>query len=750
MDLNLRETIQQHGLLPLVPLTGYSKKPFCQWSKEENWIKDISGCDIKKFSWINKDGEQKQGQVTGFSLLLGKKSNITVIDLDIGHSDNINGIESFKELIKDLPSEDIEIIKSTFTTQTPRGGYHLYFKYVEGIKGIADYFKDINKPGIDVRTEGNLVPITGTRIQLNGQGKALTYSINNNADIQLMPQSLIDLFKKHQNKPVKINNASSKNTIRSKYYKVVSEGEGRDNTLISWLGSIVKNNPNMRKRDILLQYATMYNQCYLKPSLEHDIVMQKVDSVLKYADPIYIDEKGKIIHYELAKFISNKYIIISDSLNSYIYKDNYYKEVENDFYFEIDNLIFNKRLIKMNMVNEVSEQIKKQNNIPVIENSREYINFKNGLFDIKNRKLISHNEDIITLGQINGEYNNKIADITGTNFERFLKTSLTNDLILVVQEMLGVCLYPLTDKVAYFYFLTGEGRNGKGILLDIILNIIPENFRSGISVKDYDTRFSNANIKGKSVNICTDDPTTRLEGVGSLKAVTAGEGIFVEKKGKDGLMIKAILTHISAINDLPSMQEKTNALFDRMIVIPFNKTFGTKEEVNRGEKDMLRDPLLKEKIINNELDIIISWAMEGLFRVIDNNYEFTIPKTLKDKKEEYREEVDSVRKWANIFYEPITPLYNDDYIKGSVLFNIYKAWCLNEGAKEVGRNSFYKSMNRLFKYQLKEINRQPCYSIAAIKNIASNPFVKIEPKETQQEILSKEPVKTGTWADIYK
>ncbi|WP_061309234.1 bifunctional DNA primase/polymerase [Clostridium botulinum] len=202
MDLNLRETIQQHGLLPLVPLTGYSKKPFCQWSKEENWIKDISGCDIKKFSWINKDGEQKQGQVTGFSLLLGKKSNITVIDLDIGHSDNINGIESFKELIKDLPSEDIEIIKSTFTTQTPRGGYHLYFKYVEGIKGIADYFKDINKPGIDVRTEGNLVPIPGTRIQLNGQGKALTYSINNNADIQLMPQSLIDLFKKHQNKPV--------------------------------------------------------------------------------------------------------------------------------------------------------------------------------------------------------------------------------------------------------------------------------------------------------------------------------------------------------------------------------------------------------------------------------------------------------------------------------------------------------------------------------------------------------------------
>ena len=62
--------------------------------------------------------------------------------------------------------------------------------------------------------------------------------------------------------------------------------------------------------------------------------------------------------------------------------------------------------------------------------------------------------------------------------------------------MLGVCLYPLTDKVAYFYFLTGEGRNGKGVLLDIILNIIPNEFRSGISIKDYDTQLANAELKG--------------------------------------------------------------------------------------------------------------------------------------------------------------------------------------------------------------------------------------------------------------
>ncbi|OOM16752.1 phage/plasmid primase, P4 family [Clostridium saccharobutylicum] len=749
MDLNIREIISTHGLLPVVPLTGYSKKPFCQWSKKETWIKNIDECNIKKFSWINKENQQKQGSVTGFSLLLGKKSNITVIDLDIGHSDDVNGINSFKEIIKVLPKEDIEIIKSTFTTQTPRGGYHLYFKYVEGIKGIADYFKDIGKPGIDVRAEGNLVPIPGTKIQLNGQGKAITYSIKNNSEIKPMPQSLIDLFKQHQNKPVnKINN--TKNFTKSKYYKVINEGEGRDNTLFSWLGSITKFNPNLRSRNELIPLAEMYNLRYLYPPLDSKTIIEKVDSILKYADPIYINEKGKVIPYELAKFISTKNIVISDSLNSYIYHDNYYKEVENDFYSEIDKLVDNKELIKMNMVNEVAEQIKKQNNMSVIENARGYINFKNGILDLKNKKLVPHTQEIVTLGQINGNYIQKKSDITGTRFEKFLNTSLTSDLIPVVQEMLGVCLYPLTDKVSYFYFLTGEGRNGKGILLDIILNIIPSNFRSGISIKDYDTRFSNSSIKGKSINICTDDPTTRLEGVGNLKAVTAGEGIFVEKKGKDGIMIKAILTHISAINDLPSMQEKTNALFDRMIVIPFNKTFGTKEEVDLGEKDMLKDPNLKTDIINNELDIIIAWAIVGLFRVIDNNFEFTICNTIKEKKEEYREDVDSVRQWAKLHYRAITPTCNEDYIKGSMLLNIYKAWCLKEGVKEVGRNSFYKSMNRLFKAQLKEIHKQQYYAIKLTRSYSS-PFEDIktfevkESKAIQQEILPKEPVTGLGW-----
>lgn len=735
MALNIRKTISTYGLLPVVPLTGYSKTPFCQWSKDETWIKNVDGCNITKFSWINKDGEQKQGHVTGFSLLLGQKSNITVIDLDIGHSDGINGIESFKELVKDLPEEDIEIIRSTFTVKTPRGGYHLYFKYVEGIKGIADYFKNVGKPGIDIRTEGNLAPVPGTRVQVKGQGKVATYSIKNNSEIKPMPQSLINLFKQHQNKPVK-EVINAQNTNKSKYYKVIDEGEGRDSTLISWLGHIVKNNPNLRNKNELISLAEMYNLRYLNPPLDNNIIVGKVDSILKYTDPIYINEKGKVIPYELSKFISTKNIVISDSLNSYVYRDNYYKEVENDFYNEIDKLVDNKELMKMNLINEVAEQIKKQNNLPVIENSRGYINFKNGLLDIKKRKVIPHTKDIITLGQINGSYITEKSDITGTRFERFLNTSLTPDLISVVQEMLGVCLYPLTDKVAYFYFLTGEGRNGKGVLLDIILNIIPENFRSGISIKDYDTRFSSSSIKGKSINICTDDPTTRLEGVGNLKAVTSGEGIFVEKKGKDGIMIKAILTHISAINDLPSMQEKTNALFDRMIVIPFNKTFGTKEEVALGEKDMLRDPNLKSDILNNELDIIIAWAIVGLFRVIDNNYEFTLCNTIKSRKEEYRSEVDSVRQWAKLYYEPIQPTCNEDYIKGSILLNSYKAWCLKEGIKEVGRNNFYKSMNRLFGTHLKEIHKQQYYSIKPVSS-SFDPFenTEIQSKEIQQEVL---------------
>lgn len=762
MSLNIREIISTHGLLPVVPLTGYSKKPFCQWSKEETWIKSIDSCDIKKISWINKEGQQKQGQVTGFSLLLGKKSNITVIDLDIGHSDNINGIDSFKELIKDLPKEDIEIIKSTFTTQTPRGGYHLYFKYVEGIKGIADYFKDIDRPGIDVRTEGNLVPLPGTKVQIDRKSTTI-YSIKNNSEIKPMPQSLIDLFKQHQNKSVK----NITNTVKSKYYKVVNEGEGRDNALISWLGSQIKNNPTMRKKENLLPYALMYNKCYLNPPLENDIVIQKVDSVLNYAMPPYMNEKGRIIPSIFADTLVEEI-----KYKQYLHKNYFYTGTNYEEYGSIEVLQktirdhIEKEQQSTRLINEIVAQMKIAG--VITDNSdKKYITVNNGLLELKTGGLIPHDPNIFTTYKIDCNYDINWKDkYSGSNIERYFKTTFQNnqDLINIAIEVMGASLLPNPHYFKKQVMLLGDGNNGKSIYMNLI-RALQGNKISAIPMKEMEERFTNSALIGYSVNIDDDASGTRLDETANIKRLATGGAVKIEFKGDknfDSAVLNILL--IFGLNRMPSTSDRSHGFYRRYLILPFNQKFISENEKNSFENKnaLVGDDFLETNIINNELDILLGLVIEALQRLLENGYKTTHSNIIDKTIDNYKSDSNSAYAFIRNMQQKNCKVKQ---IKSSLYYEAYRCWC---SENEVDNPQSIKSFGIEAKkyYENKISNGSQYYnvdidrSLLGLINLKEFEFIEndlvpiddnIIPFETkeviQQEILPKEPT---TWANMYK
>lgn len=676
MNLNIREIISTHELLPVVPLTGYSKKPFCQWSKEETWIKNIDGCDIKKFSWTNKEGQQKQGRITGFSLILGKQSNITVIDLDIKHPDNANGIDSFKELIKDLPKEDIDIIKSTFTVQSPRGGYHLYFKYVEGIKGIANYFGSIGLPGIDVRTKGNVVPLPGSKVRLTNYGEVLEYSIKNNSEIKPMPQSVIDLFKQHQNKPVK-NTISSQNIVKSKYYKVVNEGEGRDNTLISWLGSQIKNNPYMRKKENLLPYAAMYNQCYLNPPLEHDIVIQKVDSILKYAMPPYMNEKGRIIPSIFADTLVEEI-----KYKQYLHKNYFYTGTHYEEYGSLEVLQkairdhTEKDQQSMRLINEVVAQMRIKG-VTTDNSDKKYITVNNGLLELKTGQLIPHDPNIFTTYKIDCNYDDNWKDkYSGSNIERYFKTTFQNnqDLINIAIEVMGASLLPNPNLFKKQVMLLGDGNNGKSIYMNLI-RALHGNKISAIPMNEIKERFSNSALVGYAVNIDDDASGTRLDETANLKKLATGGPVKIEFK-QDKNIISAVLNIllIFGLNRMPSTSDRSHGFYRRYLILPFNQKFISENEKNSpGNKNaLIGDDFLETNIIKNELDIVLGLAVEALQKLLKNGYK-TTHSNIVDKT------IDNYKSDSNSAYAFIRSMQQTNckvkQIKSSLYYDAYKCWC---------------------------------------------------------------------------
>lgn len=252
--LELKKMIENKNLFPLVPITGYSNKPYCPWSNEIYWLNSTENLN-NKFQWENKEGEKKSGNVTGYSLLTGKRSNITVIDLDANHKDGVNGIDNFNRLIKSLSKEDISTIDSTFSVKTPRGGKHLYFKYVPGISNAANVIED--NSGIDIRNDGGQVPIAYSRRKLEDK-KIYQYEVLQDSEIKEMPLALINLIKKGKNrKPVDIDELDDMFLP----LKGMSEGDGRNVEFNKLLFKYCKQN-NIKNWTAIKAIARMINEEY--------------------------------------------------------------------------------------------------------------------------------------------------------------------------------------------------------------------------------------------------------------------------------------------------------------------------------------------------------------------------------------------------------------------------------------------------------------------------------------------------------
>jgi Bifunctional DNA primase/polymerase, N-terminal len=111
----------------------------------------------------------------------GPKSGFFAIDLDIDPEKKLNGIAAFEALKNggELPE--------TIITQTPRGGQHLWFKWVEGIRNSWSKLA----PGVDVRGAGGYIIVPPSRRTDGAEYQFLADDRDGPADA---PQWLVELL----------------------------------------------------------------------------------------------------------------------------------------------------------------------------------------------------------------------------------------------------------------------------------------------------------------------------------------------------------------------------------------------------------------------------------------------------------------------------------------------------------------------------------------------------------------------------
>ena len=354
-------------------------------------------------------------------------------------------------------------------------------------------------------------------------------------------------------------------------------------------------------------------------------------------------------------------------------------------------------------------------------NEENFINFKNGLYNLTTRKLEPHNEHILYTRQINTEYieGSSMADVTSA-FTKFIGDlckgvdgAIDWQKYKALQEILGLAISNVyghrTKKAAILY--SPIGNTGKSQFLSLISNLIGPEHITTIPLQNMNEdkgRFAFANAGLIRLIMNGDQGKATIKDSSIFKQVTGGDYIKTEGKGKDikALVFKGFI--IIACNDLPYFaDDKGDHVYRRMYIVPCTHEVPEKE----------RDASILNKMLE-ELPAIANWAIEGLHRLRDNNYNFSEVAAGQEVIANYRKNSDTV--YSFLMDEGYIITKNPaDKVSKKELLTAYNKYCLDNGRPAVGVRQFgerIKKLTGLDEQIAKDKNRKSYRVLQGIKS----------------------------------
>lgn len=184
-------------------------------------------------------------------------------------------------------------------------------------------------------------------------------------------------------------------------------------------------------------------------------------------------------------------------------------------------------------------------------------------------------------------------------------------------------------------------------------------------------RFAIGNVYGKRLISIGDQSAEDIIDSSIFKQLTGGDPVAAEMKGKQSFNFTFQGGIMVACNNLPCFtDDKGGHIFERLLVIPCTNVIPEKK---RNKK--LIYELLEEK------DGIFMWFLEGLHRLIDNDFEFTQSKAIDEAINEYRNNIDTLYHYISENCE-ITE-NKMDRIKKTEFEARYTAWCADNEYKAI-------------------------------------------------------------------
>ena len=325
-----------------------------------------------------------------------------------------------------------------------------------------------------------------------------------------------------------------------------------------------------------------------------------------------------------------------------------------------------------------------------LDKNERYINFKNGLFDVRTWKLVSHDSKVLSTIQLQINYDPLLNDRPVFNKfmdDLFLREdgTIDEDSKSILQEFCGLAIsniYVYRTKKALF-LCSIRGNTGKSVLMNLIQLILGEDNVTSVPIQHMNEstgRFTMGTALGKRLIINGDQTESDIADSSYFKQLTGGDRTKMEMKNQKPLMVRFRGGIMVGCNGLPSFtDDKGEHIFERLLLLMCTNVIPEEQ----------RDAALLDRM-RPEIPAITNWFLEGLQRLIKNKFKFSRSEAVEEALKEYRSKLDTVYRFitegavippsivgyldGELWHYVITKNRADQVSKRD-FYNCYEAWC---------------------------------------------------------------------------
>jgi putative DNA primase/helicase len=272
-------------------------------------------------------------------------------------------------------------------------------------------------------------------------------------------------------------------------------------------------------------------------------------------------------------------------------------------------------------------------------------------------------------------------------WDQFLREIFCDDadLIVWIQRLVGSCLVAREHRK--LPVCCGERQNGKSTLLELLLRLwgdygVATNADVLLALPQNARDYAMVQLRGARLVIASETPKNAIFHAPIVKQITGGDTLHGRHPYGNPETFSPTFGFWLRTNTVPRVDEDDLAMWERLLVIPFDRYFEEHE----------REPGLRDRLFAEEGPAILAWAVEG-YRVFAREGLGTPPKRVAEATARVRGRMASVERFAkeSLVRDPT------ERTLSSVVFASYSAWCAREQETPVAQSTFNMLLEKAWK-----------------------------------------------------